>query len=113
MISKHSMNNSLALAALVLTGAAVTRATIPAANGVISACYKKSDSALRVIDSAATCGSNETPLTWNQKGPQGPTGPSDVFVAGGVNAFSAAATDVTLRTLSLPQGSWLINAKVG
>ena len=51
------------------------RASIPAPNGVITACYERENGKLRVIDSAVTtCKYEETKLTWNQIGPQGPQG---------------------------------------
>lgn len=39
---------------------------------VISACVSTADGTMRI---ATTCKRNETPLSWNQVGPQGPTGP--------------------------------------
>ncbi len=52
-------------------------ASIPDANGVIHACYDKRGR-LSVIDADAgqACKHNQTPLNWNQAGPQGPPGPS-------------------------------------
>lgn len=50
----------------------VAYATIPDSNGVIHSCYKNSNGTLSVIDSATqSCTSMETPLNWNQTGPQG------------------------------------------
>ena len=61
---------------LLSVGTLLIRATIPASNGVIYACYIPSNGNLRVIDNAVeTCKTNETQLTWNQPGPQGPQGP--------------------------------------
>jgi hypothetical protein len=59
---------------LLATG--VTYAAIPGANGLITACFKNTNGDLHVIDTAtsATCGQQETQLTWNQIGPQGPKG---------------------------------------
>ena len=75
-------------------------AAIPAGNGTITACYKNSGGALRVIDAdkGATCTSLETTLTWNQKGPTGPTGPGTTFHAaitryGAIEAGDATAVD--------------------
>ena len=61
----------------VLVAAAAVSGSIPGANGVITACYKKSGGVLRVIDPAiTTCDpNNEVAVTWNQVGPQGPAGP--------------------------------------
>jgi hypothetical protein len=59
-------------AALAMGG--IAYASIPGPDGVINGCYG-STGALRVIDSAATCKSNETSLNWNKGGPTGPQGP--------------------------------------
>ncbi len=63
--------------AVALAGGAAIFASIPAPNGVISGCYKKSGGSLRVIDTARdSCDvNNEIPVHWNQIGPQGPIGP--------------------------------------
>jgi hypothetical protein len=63
-------------AAVVLLGAVtVIRASIPDSQGVIHGCYTNSG-ALGVIDSTVTtCNQNETAITWNRVGPQGPPGP--------------------------------------
>jgi hypothetical protein len=63
----------LIVATVVISAA--TYASIPGPSGVITGCYNKSGGTLRVIDSSVTnCGSNETKITWNQVGPQGPIG---------------------------------------
>jgi hypothetical protein len=52
-------------------------ASIPAAGGVIRACYDTKTGALRVIDPPRPAGcesGKETALSWNQTGPQGPAG---------------------------------------
>jgi hypothetical protein len=61
---------------LVISGAAV--ASIPASTGVITGCYATKDGALRLIDAEAgqPCDNKEQPITWNQTGPQGATGPT-------------------------------------
>ena len=79
------MRNHLSRRALVLSvatlalaaGAGVAHAMIPASgSGVISGCYEKRTGILRVIDAEAgkKCTPYETPISWNQGGPQGPTG---------------------------------------
>lgn len=51
-------------------------ASIPDADGTIHACLLKSLEQVRIIDSdTMECRPNETPLSWNQQGPQGDTGP--------------------------------------
>ena len=58
--------------------AGVAYATIPDSGGVIHGCYLKAVGSLRVIDPGAGqhCTKAETPISWNQTGPQGPTGPT-------------------------------------
>ena len=82
----------LRLVGLVITGAvalsaagAIGYASVPDAGGTIHGCYDASSGLdipgqLRVIDtskegSAGTCTVNETPVNWNQTGPQGQQGP--------------------------------------
>ncbi len=63
--------------ALVFVGS-VAVASIPDAQGVIHGCYLTSGGRLRVIDSdkGQHCKATETPLNWNQTGPQGLPGPA-------------------------------------
>jgi hypothetical protein len=65
----------LSTMAVLFTGV-IAFASIPGPNGVIFGCYKKSGGTLRVIDTATDrCDSRaETPISWNQTGPQGPQG---------------------------------------
>jgi hypothetical protein len=51
----------------------VAFATIPDSNGVIHGCYKPNGD-LSVIDTGDSCKQRETPLNWNQTGPQGAQG---------------------------------------
>ena len=84
MRSKRFLVIAATIGILLMAIVAVTFATIPASNGVISACYNTSSGSLRVIDTdVATgtrgrtvplCKSNESLLTWSQTGPQGPIG---------------------------------------
>jgi hypothetical protein len=63
-----------ASAAALVTAGGLAYATIPDSNGVIHGCYAKNTGALRVIDTGQACTSKETPLDWNQTGPQGAPG---------------------------------------
>src|SRR5665213_860899 len=65
------------LAAAALAVAATAYASIPDSGGVIHGCYLKGVGSLRVIDSPnQKCITViETPIQWNQTGPQGPPGP--------------------------------------
>jgi hypothetical protein len=63
------------VAGLSLVGVVLIRASIPSPSGVIFGCFDRSSGSLRVIDNATTtCKPEETQLTWNQTGPQGPIG---------------------------------------
>jgi hypothetical protein len=73
-----------AIVAAVLGGSVASAAIPDAATAEIHACYAGPGlplltppaGSLRVIDPATQhCYTNETPLTWNQTGPQGPIGP--------------------------------------
>ena len=55
----------------------IAYASIPDEDGVIHVCYRTSNGALRVINSAVdSCNGNELPLSFNQSGPEGPAGPA-------------------------------------
>jgi len=70
--------------ALVMVFAMITRGSIPAPNGAITACVEPSSGTIHLIDTATTsrCHPNQILVTWNQKGspgsqgPQGPQGPA-------------------------------------
>src|SRR6266508_1100713 len=62
------------LAGLALFIGTLTFAAIPGTNGVIHACYDSKQGDVRVVDEAAPCEKDETALSWNQTGPQGPVG---------------------------------------
>jgi hypothetical protein len=63
----------LAVGLGAIAAAAVSRATIPAADGTISGCYARKSGKLRVVD-GTPCKRSEEAVTWSQTGPQGPTG---------------------------------------
>ena len=78
------------LIAVGLTTWTEAQASIPDATGVFTACYRKPDGRVRVIDTAITtrCSLNEVKFNWRARtttvgggtqgpiGPQGPTGPA-------------------------------------
>ena len=69
---------------LVIGGvsSAAVIAAVPDTSGVIHACYRTNKGALTIIDPATqSCPSGETAISWNQTGPQGPSG------AGSGNGF--------------------------
>jgi len=140
MISKQSFIIVGTTTLLVLAGVVLT-ATIPGPSGVIYGCYNKSGGAIRVIDNAVTqCSANETQLTWNQvgpqgpvgpagptgptgpqgttgaqgaTGPQGPTGPSHAYFkyTSGVPGPTFSNGSTPILSLSVPAGSFIIEAK--
>src|SRR5262245_61273595 len=65
---------ALATAATFALVGSIAYATIPD-SGEIHACQKKENGQLRVVASDAVCGPSETPLGWNQTGPEGAPGP--------------------------------------
>jgi hypothetical protein len=67
----------LLVATLALIGAGVSYASIPDASGVIHGCYTNRGGILSVVDPSAgqKCSSLQTPIAWNQQGPQGDPGP--------------------------------------
>ncbi len=65
------------VAAVLGTGGAIAMAAIPAADGTVNACFKNNSGDLRVVDVPGdSCKPNETAITWNQTGLQGPPGPA-------------------------------------
>jgi hypothetical protein len=97
-IRRPAAGTVFGLTALVLSAGGLAMASIPSSDGTIHACYDNQDGALRVIDPGAaiggTCSAGQTPLAWNQTGPQGPPGvpgtPGAAGAAGaGTNAYEA------------------------
>ena len=75
----------LLVSAIAGWGVVFSMGSIPDADGTIHGCYQnhKNDNQvqgqLRVVSDAANCKENETPLSWNQEGQQGPPGPAGVL----------------------------------
>ena len=100
--------------ATILLTAIIAFAAIPGPNGVISSCYHKNDGTLRVIDSNAQCKSNEEPLSFNQTGPQGPPGTSQVYAVREPGPFILLNTtgNVLVASKNVPAGSYVIDVKL-
>ena len=75
------VGTTVATAVSPSTGTAATAAA--ATPGVISVCLSKIGT-LRLVTSTASCLKTETPLSWNQTGPQGPVGATGATGAIGV-----------------------------
>ena len=124
------------LAALAAVGGAA-HATIRDTGSVIHGCRHDHSGHLRVIEGEPeTCRESETPLDWNQMGPQGPPGDTGAQgeqgpegepgpegpqgPAGIVSAyFAGSRTHVTIPTayttllsLDLPAGAWYLEGKI-
>lgn len=121
----------IALIAVFLL-AGVAYASIPDSSGVIHACYVNYGNlphVVRVIDTDAgqKCTSQETALTWNQTGPQGPAGAQGpqgsqgpqgpagpvTVVSTRIAPYSFSGTlAATVATLNLGAGSYILQAKI-
>jgi len=71
---------AIAAVALFAVAGGLAYAAIPDAAGVIQGCYRVSTDdqrgQLRVVESAASCRSNESPIQWNVTGATGAQGPA-------------------------------------
>jgi hypothetical protein len=76
MTRRRNLAVAGAAALTVLCGAAVVAwAGIPDGEGVIHACYDRSNGAVRIVDpSVASCRRGELPIEWAVQGPAGATG---------------------------------------
>ena len=85
---KNGLKTLALVATLVIVGGIAT-AAIPAADGTISACYKKTTKILRVINAEAgqVCNADERPLTWNQAGQPGTPGTDGTNGTDGVSGY--------------------------
>lgn len=73
VMKRHTTTVALTVG-LVLAGG-VAYAAVPDQDGVIRGCYSVKTGAVRVGEESLKCSSNEAPISWNQKGPQGDPGP--------------------------------------
>ena len=103
-LSYANVTATLALGA-ALAGTAV--ASIPGPGGTIKGCYKKSNGSLRVIDSAKSCQSSEKALTWNTKGP---AGPSEAFSGQRDTPVTVQGGGLDIARLDVPGGSYAVTA---
>jgi len=95
---------AVALATVVVTGAGIAWGTIPGGDGVVHACYKNSNGALRAVSDAASCGSSETAVDL--------AGPAHGHAVGDPDAVNVSTpTSVSVLTLDLPAGTFLVHAK--
>lgn len=76
LTSRRSRRGVLIATVLLMPAGGLAYATIPMADGTITACYSKTNGALRLIDAErAGCNStSETAIEWSQQGPKGATG---------------------------------------
>ena len=109
------------------TAAGAAIAAGPVTSGVVSACYKTTAAsngshAVVLENTGHACPSGYTHVTWNQKGqtgpkgpvgPPGPRGPSAGFTASTDNvALTNGTTDTSVVSLTLPAGSYIVQAKL-
>jgi len=118
---------SKGLVAVLVVGslglAGVAYAAIPGPDGVIHGCYQTIKGSLRVIDSSASCSAGETPLTWNQTGPQGvqgiqgpagPAGPSHAYTGStsfvGTLPYGPSVFPQSVVSVTVPAGDYVVYA---
>jgi hypothetical protein len=104
----------ISLVALVFAMGGFAVASIPGRGGSISACYRKTGGAVRVIDtakrgSAGRCSRSEKALSWNQQGIQGIAGSPGQNGVNGANGAPAtklwAVVETTSTAATLVRGS--------
>lgn len=124
-----STKNSLIIGISVVLGASLLSVGISNAAGTtIKACAKKSNGAMRLIDSTKSCKKSERTLTWGTQGDAGPTGAtgasgstgasgtngsngySKVYTRSG-GGFSLAPGEqlTSIASLTLPAGKYAVN----
>jgi hypothetical protein len=125
--SSRLASASVISSGLLVLAATVALASIPDSSGVIHGCFLTQNGQLRVIDPPTQqCLPSETAISWNQIGPQGPAGPpgppgppgapgsgggSNGFVTG-IRSGTITSTPSAILTLTLPAGSYMLNASV-
>jgi hypothetical protein len=65
---------ALGLAGLSILALFVYIAVHAQSSNIIEGCYKTNDGTLRRVNSPSDCKQNETAISWNIVGPQGPQG---------------------------------------
>ena len=73
------------------TGGIFASALIPDPEGVIHACYQRSDGDIHIVADSSMCKKNEVAISWNQKGPIGATGPTGQTGPAGATGAGGAA----------------------
>jgi hypothetical protein len=84
-MSTRSLAAGIVIGASIATAVGIAYAAIPDSGGVVHACYQNVTSAnkpVKLLDTAkaTACPSGWKPVTWNQKGAQGPPGPSGTSI---------------------------------
>src|SRR6185503_14155762 len=77
-------------AAAAAAAGGIAWATIPAPNGVITACYQKNNGQLRVVEAGESCNASELALRWNQTGARGVPGRDGAAGANGATGPKGA-----------------------
>src|SRR5512140_3773448 len=91
--------------ALLCLMAPAAFASNPDASGVIHGCYNSINGTQRIIDTAvASCKIGETPIQWNQTGPQGPQGPTGTQGPQGPQGPQGAQGPQGIQGLQGPKG---------
>jgi len=99
------------ICATLVAGTAVSVAVTSAKSGTIHGCVGK-HGALRVVKSASKCTSKEHAISWNSKGPQGPTGAPAASKIYQLNLSGSATNSGTRTFLNTPATVPIANSKV-
>lgn len=111
-------------AASTALSAKPSAATIPAPSGTITACFNQNSGEIKIVASDATCKAQEMKVSWSLGSGGGtppPQAPPDIFFNGnctapnnnGCNASPLAPfPGVTVASLTLPPGSYLLHLKL-
>jgi hypothetical protein len=103
-----STKNSLIIGISIVLGASLLSAGISNASGsTIKACAKKSNGAMRLIDSAKKCKSSERTLSWGTKGASGAKG-----AAGANGVSSVLVKQVSVTEISVNSPSAVLSAPI-
>jgi hypothetical protein len=89
--------------ALVAAGG-IAWAAIPDATGAVNACYAAGGGALRAVDAPGDCAGTETAVELG--------GPTRAHSFASPATVALASTSVTVGTLKLPPGTYLVHGKV-
>jgi hypothetical protein len=104
------------IAALAALGVGLPVAALATSSPVVYyACVANKTGAIRIVSKSARCPAHQRKISWDRTGPQGPPGPTGVvagYTADSTSPIPLGTSATTVLTLSLPSGSYILNAQV-